>query len=255
MNAKTSLLLLLVSAYAGHAQQAPSSPPAPEAPVPQANSAPPQSAGAPLPDSPDTVAPAVPLPTGPTAVFDTSMGQMRCRLYQKQAPETVAGFIGLATGTRDWTNPVTHRKEHGKPLYDGTTFHRVIPGFMAQGGDPAGDGTGDPGFTLPDEIVPNLGYHVPGRFAKATSGPGTDGSQFFITEKPYPSLTGSYTIFGQCDPESVTVVEAITHVERDAEDKPLTPVTLSKVTIVPAGQPVPAPPAAPSSAPASSTPR
>ncbi len=220
MTARISLLLLL--ALPVHAQQTP----------------------APLPDSPDTVAPAVPLPTGPTVVFDTSMGQMRCRLYDKQAPETTANFVGLATGTKDWTDPVTHEKEHGKPLYDGTVFHRIIPGFMAQGGDPAGTGMGGPGFTTPDEIVPNLGYDVPGRLAMANSGPGTDGSQFFITEKPYPSLTGGYTIFGQCDPESVTVVEAITHVERDAEDKPLTPVILRKVTILPAGQ------AAPQSAPA-----
>ncbi len=242
MIAKTSLLLLLASA--GYAQQAPPPPPAPEAATP------PPSAGAPLPDSPDTVAPAVPLPTGPTAVFDTSMGQMRCRLYDKQAPETVASFVGLANGTKDWTDPVTHAKQHGKPLYDGTTFHRVIPGFMAQGGDPAGTGMGDPGFTVPDEIVPNLGYDVPGRLAMANSGPGTDGSQFFITEKPYPSLTGGYTIFGQCDPDSITVVAAITHVERDAEDKPLTPVVLRKVTIVPAGQAAPA-----AAAPASGAPR
>ena len=96
-----------------------------------------------LPDSPGAqTAPAVE-PTGPTAVLDTSMGRITCRLFDKQAPQTVANFIGLAEGTKDWTDPTTHEKEHGKPLYDGTTFHRVIPGFMAQGGDPMGNGMGD----------------------------------------------------------------------------------------------------------------
>ncbi len=229
------------------AQQA--TPPATQTTPPAQTNAP---APAPLPDSPDsTVKPAL-QPTGPTAVFDTSMGRMTCRLYSKEAPQTVANFIGLATGTRDWTDPVTHKKEHGKPLYNGTTFHRVIPGFMAQGGDPAGDGTGDPGYMFADEINPELTFDRPGRLAMANSGPNTNGSQFFITEQAYPSLDGSYSLFGQCDDSAVSVVTAITHVDRDSNDKPLAPVTLNKVTIVPEGQPLPAPPASP---PAGATPQ
>jgi peptidyl-prolyl cis-trans isomerase A (cyclophilin A) len=180
------------------------------------------------------------------------MGRITCRLFDKQAPQTVENFVGLAKGTKDWTDPTTHEKVHGKPLYDGTIFHRVIPGFMAQGGDPIGNGMGDPGYFIPDEIDPSLMFDVPGRLAMANSGPNTDGSQFFVTEEIYPDLNGHYTIFGQCDPSSVLVVKTITRVERDGHDKPLTPVTLKKVTIVPAGQPVP-PPAA-SSAPATSAP-
>ncbi len=220
----------------------------PAAALAQTTAAPAASA---LPDSPDTSVKPTLQPTGPTAVFDTSMGQMRCRLFQKEAPLATANFIGLATGTKDWTDPATHKKQHGKPFYNGTTFHRVIPGFMIQGGDPLGTGTGDPGYMFPDEVVPGLGFDVPGRLAMANSGPNTNGSQFFITEQPYPSLDGNYSIFGQCDEPSVSVVAAITHVERDPEDKPLAPVTLTKVTIVPAGQAVPPPAAQPAPAPAS----
>ncbi len=190
-------------------------------------------------------------PTGPTVVFDTSMGRLTCKLFTKEAPLTTANFIGLATGTRDWTDPVSHKKQHAKPLYNGTTFHRVIPGFMIQGGDPVGDGTGDPGYAFADEIVPDLTFSVPGRLAMANSGPNTNGSQFFITETPQPSLDGSYSIFGQCDDASVTVEKAIAQVDRNGSDKPLTPVTLNKVTIVPAGEAVPA---APGSVPAQSAP-
>ncbi len=225
----------------------------PSAPAAQTASPNTPSAGAPptatpLPDSPGANITPEPQPTGPTAVFDTSMGQMRCKLFEKEAPLAVANFVGLATGTKDWTDPATHKKQHGKPMYNGTTFHRVIPGFMIQGGDPLGTGTGDPGYMFPDEVVPGLGFDVPGRLAMANSGPNTNGSQFFITEQPYPSLDGNYSIFGQCDEPSVSIVAAITHVERDPEDKPLVPVTLNKVTIVPAGQAVAAP--APQPAPA-----
>ena len=153
----------------------------------------------------------------------------------------------LAEGTRDWTDPVSHKKMHGKPLFDGTTFHRVIPGFMIQGGDPAGTGMGDPGYQFDDEFDPNLNFDVPGRLAMANSGPNTDGSQFFITEQAYDSLNQHYTIFGQCDDTSVSVVKAIARVKTGANDKPVAPVYLTKVTIVPEGQPVP--PAAPSSTP------
>jgi peptidyl-prolyl cis-trans isomerase A (cyclophilin A) len=237
-------LALTFSAAFASAQQTPSAQPqqTPSAPS-SGTAATPQD----LPDSPGMQAPAVE-PTGPTAVIDTSMGRMTCRLFDKQAPQTVANFIGLAEGTKDWTDPATREKEHGKPLYDGTTFHRVIPGFMAQGGDPLGTGMGDPGYYIQDEIDPSLMFNVPGRLAMANSGPNTDGSQFFVTEEMQPDLNGHYTIFGQCDPSSVLVVKTITRVERDAHDKPLTPVVLKKVTIVPVGQPLPPPPAAATSA-------
>ncbi len=203
-----------------------------------------------LPDAPSTqVHDAPPVePTGPTVLFDTTMGRLTCQLYEKETPQTVASFIGLATGTRTWTDPVTQAKVTGKPFYDGTQFHRVIPGFMIQGGDRLATGTGDAGYFLPDEISPALRFDVPGRLAMANSGPNTNGSQFFITEVPYPQLNGSYTIFGQCDPHTVVMVGSIARVERDPSDKPLTPVVVNKVTIVPVGQPIPAPPAAPSQA-------
>ena len=196
-----------------------------------------------LPDSPDSQAHVSPQPTGPTAVFDTSMGRMTCKLFSKEAPKTVANFIGLAEGTKDWTNPaMPHQKMHGKPLYNGTIFHRVIPGFMIQGGDPLGTGEGDPGYTVPDEFVPNLNFDVAGRLAMANSGPNTDGSQFFITEVPESHLNQHYTIFGQCDAHSVLVAQSIADVERDENNKPLQPVVLKKVTIVQNGQPMPPPP-------------
>ncbi len=197
-----------------------------------------------LPDSPDANAKPPLLPTGPTAVFDTSMGRMTCKLYSKEAPETVANFIGLATGTEDWTDAATHRKVHGRPLYNGTTFHRVIPNFMIQGGDPLGTGEGDAGYMFADEFNPDLNFDVPGRLAMANSGPNTNGSQFFITEVPTTHLNQKHTIFGQCDDPSVLVVQSIARVEVGADDKPVTPVVLNKVTIVPEGQPLPPPPAA-----------
>ncbi len=206
-----------------------------------------------IPDAPQATAAAMVQPNGPTVIMDTSMGRITCQFFQKQAPNAVANFIALAQGTKDWTDPVTHKKQHNKPLYDGTTFHRVIPEFMIQGGDPAGTGMGDPGYTFPDEFDPNLNFDVPGRLAMANSGPDTNGSQFFITEQAYPSLDQHYTLFGQCDPSSILVVQSIARVERDSNDKPLTPVYLNKVTIIPEGRPLPPPPpppAAPAAAPA-----
>jgi peptidyl-prolyl cis-trans isomerase A (cyclophilin A) len=155
----------------------------------------------------------------------------------------VANFIGLAEGTIDWTDPTTKKKQHHKPYYDGTTFHRVIPEFMIQGGDPTATGMGDPGYSFDDEFDPNLNFDKPGRLAMANSGPNTNGGQFFVTEAAYDSLNQHYTLFGQCDDASVAVVKAITHVPRDGDDKPLTPVLLKKVTIVRDGQPLPPPPA------------
>lgn len=224
------------------------------APLPQTNDAKPTQA---LPDDPGTTAhvEAPAQPTGPTAVFDTSMGRMVCRLFQKEAPLTTANFVGLATGSKTWTDPATHQKVTGKPFYDGTTFHRVIPGFMIQGGDRLGTGQGDAGYYFNDEVTPVLTFSVAGRLAMANAGPNTNGSQFFITVAPQPSLDGHYSIFGQCDPDSVLVAETITQVPRNRRNKPMEPVTLDKLTIVQPGEALPAPPAptAPKPAPTAPT--
>ncbi len=183
--------------------------------------------------------------------MDTSMGRITCQFFQKQAPVAVANFMGLAEGTKTYTDPTTSKKVHGKPYYNGTTFHRVIPELMIQGGDPTGTGMGDPGYTFNDEFDPNLNFDVPGRLAMANSGPNTNGSQFFITEAAYPSLNQHYTIFGQCDEPSVNVVKTIARMQTDDRNKPVVPVILNKVTIVREGQALPASPtpAAPPAAP------
>jgi len=205
-----------------------------------------------LPDAPSTTSQIKPptVPTGPTAVIDTTMGRITCKLYEKEAPNTVANFIGLAEGTKDWTDPKTLQKMRHQPFYNGTTFHRVIPGFMIHGGDRAGDGTGDPGYFFQDEIDPSLTFAQPGLLAMANAGPGpsgggTNGSQFFITEDAVPQLNGKHTIFGLCDAHSVLLVASIARVERNSSDKPLTPVVIDRVTIVREGQPMPPLPAAP----------
>jgi len=185
----------------------------------------------------------------PTAVFDTTVGKLRCTLFEKETPITVKNFIDLATGAKDWTNPVSHATKHNTPLYDGTIFHRVVAGFMIQGGDPRGDGTGDPGYKFKDEIVSTLTFDRPGRLAMANSGPNTNGSQFFITEVPTPHLNGRHTIFGQCDEASVALVKQIAHMATDpSTDKPFRPVKIIKVTIVRGG--AAAKPATPAKKPA-----
>ncbi len=172
----------------------------------------------------------------PVAVFDTTAGKLRCTLFEKQTPVTVANFIALANGTKDWTNPVSHVTKHNTPLYNGTIFHRVIPNFMIQGGDPAGNGSGDPGYTFKDEFVSSLTFDRPGRLAMANSGPNTNGSQFFITEVPTPHLNGRHTIFGQCDDASVALVKQIARMARDPrDDRPFRPVRINKVTIEKSG--------------------
>jgi peptidyl-prolyl cis-trans isomerase A (cyclophilin A) len=167
----------------------------------------------------------------PTAVIETTAGKLTCTLFPDVAPLGVANFIGLSNGTKDWTSPVTHQKKHGVPLYDGTIFHRVIPNFMIQGGDPAGNGTGDPGYQFKNETSPDYKFDRPGRLAYANSGPDTNGSQFFITEVPYASLNGGYTLFGQCDEASVTLVKEIARMGRDSDDKPYRPVKIVHITI------------------------
>ncbi|WAS83139.1 MULTISPECIES: peptidylprolyl isomerase [unclassified Corallococcus] len=164
------------------------------------------------------------------ATLKTSQGVITVKLFSKDAPNTVANFVGLATGEKAWTDPTTGEQVKGKPLYNGTVFHRVIPGFMIQGGDPTGTGRGDPGFRFADEFQSGRGFDKPGILAMANAGPNTNGSQFFITTGTPVHLTGRHTIFG----EVVTgydVVEKIGSVPRSAQDRPQTPVVLEKVTL------------------------
>jgi peptidyl-prolyl cis-trans isomerase A (cyclophilin A) len=202
-----------------------------------------------LPDAPQANAAVLVRPNGPSVVMDTSMGRITCQFYQRQAPRAVANFIALAEGTKDWIDSATRAKQHNRPYYDGTIFHRVIPEFMIQGGDPTGTGMGGPGYSFNDEFDPNLNFDQPGKLAMANSGPNTNGSQFFITELPFESGDQHYVIFGQCDEPSVLVVKTIARVQRDGQDKPLTAVVLKKVTIVREGQPLPPSPAAASPKP------
>jgi len=188
--------------------------------------------------------------TAPTAVIDTTAGKLTCTLFPDVAPIGVANFIGLAQGTKDWTNPISRAKKHGVPLYDGTIFHRVIPNFMIQGGDPAGSGSGEVGFEFKNETSPTLKFDRPGRLAYANAGPGTNGSQFFITEVPYPSLNGGYTLFGQCDEPSIALVKQIARMGRDSNDRPYRPVKIVHITITKSGAPAAKPSAATAAKPA-----
>jgi peptidyl-prolyl cis-trans isomerase A (cyclophilin A) len=166
-----------------------------------------------------------------TAKIETTQGTFTCELYEKQAPTTVANFVGLARGLRPFKDP--SGKWVKKPFYDGLIFHRVIPGFMIQGGDPLGSGIGNPGYQFDDEISPDLKFDKPGLLAMANAGQrdghGTNGSQFFITEGMPAYLNGRHTIFGLCEP--VSLVSKITGVERGARDKPVKDVVIKKVTI------------------------
>jgi len=173
-------------------------------------------------------------PAHPTAIINTTAGKMTCTLFPDKAPIGVANFIGLATGTRDWKNPVSGATKHGVPLYDGTIFHRVIPEFMIQGGDPAGNGQGGPGYKFKNEVSSDLLFDKAGRLAYANSGPDTNGSQFFITEVPTPHLNGGYTIFGQCDDATVDLATKIALMATDptTDHKPFRPVKIIHITIV-----------------------
>lgn len=173
--------------------------------------------------------------TKPTAIIKTTVGNLTCTLFPDKAPIGVENFIGLAGGTKDWKNPVSGATKHGVPLYDGTIFHRVIPEFMIQGGDPAGNGSGSPGYEFKNEVSSDLLFDRPGRLAYANSGPNTNGSQFFITEDVEHSkhLSGSYTIFGQCDDAALTLVKQISHMATDpSNDKPIRPVKIIHISIV-----------------------
>jgi peptidyl-prolyl cis-trans isomerase A (cyclophilin A) len=167
----------------------------------------------------------------PVAIIETSMGTLTCPLFPKAAPIGTANFIGLARGTKNWTDPKTGKAVHGVSLYDNTTFHRVIPEFMIQGGDPAGTGAGQIGIQFKNETSPNLRFDRAGRLAYANAGPDTNGSQFFITEVPKDYLDGNYTIFGQCDAASVELVKKIARMPRNAQDKPNTAIVIKHIRI------------------------
>lgn len=182
------------------------------------------------------------LDSGLYAIFNTSMGTITAKLYEEEVPITVRNFVGLARGIKPWKDPRTGDMA-AKPLYNNITFHRVIPNFMIQTGDPTATGSHDCGIKIKDEIVPSLKFDRAGRLAMANTGrPNSGGCQFFITEVPYPSLDppqGAYTIFGQVV-QGQEIVGKIARVPRDGEDKPRTPVKLISVTIKRIG-PEPAP--------------
>lgn len=167
---------------------------------------------------------------GTYAVLNTSEGTIVCRLFEKEAPKTVQNFTDLAEGKREWSHPVSGKKSKDK-LYDGTIFHRVIPNFMIQGGDPAGTGMGGPGYKFEDETKNSPhSFAKAGRLAMANSGPNTNGSQFFITVAPTQWLTGKHTIFGEVV-EGEDVVEKIVNAPRNRQDKPNTDVVVKSVVI------------------------
>ena len=176
------------------------------------------------------------LPAGDVlkATFDTSHGKITCTLLQDKAPITVANFVGLARGTRPWKDPRTSQWVTNKPAYDGTTFHRIIQGFMIQGGDVKGDGTGEVGYVIPDEKWIGAKHDHIGELCMANRGANTNSAQFFITEAAAPNLDNGYTIFGECGPESVIhmIAGVPTNKARGpGQDRPLTPVTINKITI------------------------
>ncbi len=163
------------------------------------------------------------------ATFKTSMGDIVIQLFEDKAPKTVANFVGLASGTREWTDPKTGDKVK-KPLYNGTIFHRVIPGFMIQGGDPLGNGTGGPGYRFEDEFHPDLRHTKGGILSMANAGPNTNGSQFFITLGPTLHLDNRHSVFGELV-KGQEVVVAIGNAPRGANDRPLKEVVLKEVVI------------------------
>jgi peptidyl-prolyl cis-trans isomerase A (cyclophilin A) len=163
------------------------------------------------------------------ATLKTSKGDIRVELYPDTAPKTVDNFVGLATGERVWTDPATSQEQR-RPLYDGTIFHRVIPQFMIQGGDPLGSGRGGPGYSFEDEVDGPHRFDGPGYLAMANAGPNTNGSQFFITEVATPWLNGKHTIFGKVV-EGMDVVQAIVRSERDGSDRPLEDVVVERIEI------------------------
>jgi peptidyl-prolyl cis-trans isomerase A (cyclophilin A) len=180
---------------------------------------------------PQATFPAIQVPgTGQLyARFVTSMGNVVLRLEEQRCPNTVKNFVGLATGTQEWTDPRSGETKNA-PLYDGTIFHRVIPDFMVQGGDPLGRGTGGPGYRFADEFHPELRHNAPGTLSMANSGPNTNGSQFFLTEKATPWLDNRHSVFGQAV-AGAELIAKITRVARDGRDRPNQDVVLQRVEI------------------------
>ncbi len=172
-----------------------------------------------------------------TAVIATNHGSITVNLFGNHAPKTVANFVGLASGEKEWTDPATGETRHDS-LYAGTIFHRIISGFMIQGGDPLGQGIGGPGYQFNDEIHPELGFDEPYKLAMANAGTrngeGTNGSQFFITVVPTQYLFGKHTVFGEvADEASRAVVDEIAKVQTDGRDKPLSDVVIDSITVTP----------------------
>jgi peptidyl-prolyl cis-trans isomerase A (cyclophilin A) len=169
------------------------------------------------------------LQPGLYAIFNTNKGVITCQLFEKEAPKTVANFVGLADGTKEWTDPKTGKKVK-KNFYDGLIFHRVIPKFMIQGGDPEGTGRGGPGYKFEDEFTSGMQFDKPGILAMANAGANTNGSQFFITTVPTPWLNNKHTIFGQVT-EGMDVIETIESVKKGPGDKPVEDVVIEKLEI------------------------
>ncbi len=165
------------------------------------------------------------------AKFDTTEGLIVVRLFAKDAPKTVENFVGLATGEKPWTDPSSGETKKGVPLYDGTLFHRCIKDFMVQGGDPLGRGTGGPGFNFEDEFQSGKTFDKPGLLAMANRGPGTNGSQFFITVVPTRHLNNKHTIFGEVVQGQDLVDRIANHLPKGAGDRPKTDVIVKKLTI------------------------
>jgi peptidyl-prolyl cis-trans isomerase A (cyclophilin A) len=164
------------------------------------------------------------------AHVDTNLGKFTIELFEDKAPKTVANFAGLAEGSKEWTHPGTKEKKKGVPYYDGIVFHRVIEGFVIQGGDPLGKGYGGPGYNFEDEFHPSLKHDEAGILSMANAGPNTNGSQFFITLGPTPHLDRRHSVFGKVI-EGMDVIKKIGAVRTDANDKPVEPVVMNKVTI------------------------
>ena len=204
-------------------EQAPPSPPVAETPVDSPDGSDPTGGKFSLDDATAGLEGSGPL----TAMITTSHGTLRCRLYDDKAPVTVASFVGLARGTRPFRT--LDGRWVKKPFYDGTTFHRVIKGFMIQGGDPLGTGAGGPGYEIVDEIWPGATHDRAGLLCMANRGKNTNGSQFFITDAPKRQLDGNYTIFGECSP--VSVVSDIAQVPKGSDDRPIRPVTIERIEI------------------------
>ncbi|MFL5318417.1 MAG: peptidylprolyl isomerase [Myxococcaceae bacterium] len=165
------------------------------------------------------------------ATFDTTEGTVVVKLFSKDAPKTVENFVGLATGEKEWTHPANNEKKKGTPLYDGTIFHRCISDFMVQGGDPLGRGTGGPGYRFEDEFQSGRKFDKVGLLAMANAGPGTNGSQFFITVAATPWLNNKHTIFGEVVSGYDVVERVANEIPKGAQDRPKTDVKIKKLTI------------------------